>query len=110
MAATMLGQGKNTWQAEIDAAAELCDFFRFGAKYAEEMYHQQPPKNAPGVWNRSEYRALVKKKKLSHYHYSQKAYCDLIYLCLTFSRKASFSLFHHLTSLLLAVTWLVLQH
>ncbi|CAM0142609.1 1-pyrroline-5-carboxylate dehydrogenase [Umbelopsis sp. WA50703] len=58
MAATMLGQGKNAWQAEIDAAAELCDFFRFGAKYAEEMYHQQPPKNAPGVWNRSEYRAL----------------------------------------------------
>lgn len=59
MAATMLGQGKNAWQAEIDAAAELCDFFRFGAKYAEEMYQQQPPKNAPGVWNRSEYRALV---------------------------------------------------
>jgi 1-pyrroline-5-carboxylate dehydrogenase len=60
MAATMLGQGKNAWQAEIDAAAELCDFFRFGAKYAEEMYQQQPPKNSPGVWNRSEYRALVR--------------------------------------------------
>ncbi|KAG2219927.1 hypothetical protein INT45_010441 [Circinella minor] len=58
MAATMLGQGKNIWQAEIDTAAELADFFRFNCKYAEEMYHQQPPKNAPGVWNRVEYRAL----------------------------------------------------
>lgn len=28
----------------------MCDFFRFGVKYAEEMYSQQPPKNAPGVW------------------------------------------------------------
>lgn len=58
MAATMLGQGKNIWQAEIDAAAELCDFWRFNCKYAEEMYHQQPPKNAPGTWNRTEYRGL----------------------------------------------------
>ncbi|KAI8066819.1 1-pyrroline-5-carboxylate dehydrogenase [Gongronella butleri] len=58
MAATMLGQGKNIWQAEIDAAAELCDFWRFNCKYAEEIYQQQPPKNAPGNWNRVEYRAL----------------------------------------------------
>lgn len=58
MAAAMLGQGKNIWQAEIDAAAELCDFWRFNCKYAEELYHQQPPKNAPGSWNRLEYRAL----------------------------------------------------
>lgn len=58
MAATILGQGKNAWQAEIDAAAEMCDFFRFGAKYAEEMYSQQPPKNSAGVWNRVEYRPL----------------------------------------------------
>lgn len=50
MAATMLGQGKNTWQAEIDAAAELADFLRFGVKYVEEMYAVQPPKNAQGVW------------------------------------------------------------
>jgi 1-pyrroline-5-carboxylate dehydrogenase len=66
-AATMLGQGKNAWQAEIDAAAEvrdsfarsnggltsgaqLADFLRFGVKYAEELYAQQPPKNSPGVW------------------------------------------------------------
>ncbi|KAI1858981.1 uncharacterized protein JN550_012243 [Neoarthrinium moseri] len=58
MAATMLGQGKNAWQAEIDAAAELCDFLRFNVSYAEEMYAQQPAHNAPGVWNRVEYRPL----------------------------------------------------
>ncbi|KAG0703932.1 Aldehyde/histidinol dehydrogenase [Suillus ampliporus] len=58
VAATMLGQGKNAWQAEIDAAAELSDFFRFGVKYVEELYAQQPPKNAAGSWNRVEYRAL----------------------------------------------------
>lgn len=71
MAATMLGQGKNAWQAEIDAAAELCDFlrytllsfpkfcwsyivilmnFRFNVHYASELYAQQPVHNAPGVW------------------------------------------------------------
>lgn len=58
MAATMLGQGKNAWQAEIDAAAELADFLRFNVKYAEELYAQQPPYNSPGVWNRLEYRPL----------------------------------------------------
>lgn len=58
MAATMLGQGKNAWQAEIDAAAELCDFLRFNVKYAQELYAQQPVHNAPGVWNRVEYRPL----------------------------------------------------
>lgn len=58
MAATILGQGKNAWQAEIDAAAELSDFFRFGVKFVEELYSQQPPKNSPGAWNRVEYRAL----------------------------------------------------
>ncbi|PCH40797.1 delta-1-pyrroline-5-carboxylate dehydrogenase [Wolfiporia cocos MD-104 SS10] len=58
IAATMLGQGKNAWQAEIDAAAELSDFFRFGVKYVEELYAQQPPRNTPGSWNRVEYRAL----------------------------------------------------
>ena len=58
MAATMLGQGKNAWQAEIDAAAELCDFLRFNVQYAEELYAQQPAHNSPGVWNRVEYRPL----------------------------------------------------
>lgn len=58
LAATMLGQGKNVFQAEIDAVAELIDFFKFNVKYAEELYHQQPVESAPGVWNRSEYRPL----------------------------------------------------
>ena len=58
MAATILGQGKNAWQAEIDAAAELVDFLRFNVKYAEDLYSQQPPFNSVGVWNRLEYRAL----------------------------------------------------
>lgn len=58
MATTMLGQGKNAWQAEIDAAAELADFFRFGVHYAEQLYQNQPVHNAPGVWNRVEYRPL----------------------------------------------------
>ena len=58
MAATMLGQGKNAWQAEIDAAAELCDFWRFNCLYAAEIYKNQPTKNAPLTWNRLEYRAL----------------------------------------------------
>ena len=70
LAATILGQGKNTWQAEVDAAAEvlkrnlpflhisanglclgqLADFFRFGVKFVEQMYTQQPEKNFPGSW------------------------------------------------------------
>ena len=58
MAATMLGQGKNVWQAEIDAAAELADFWRFNCAFAEQIYAEQPIKNAPGTWNRVEYRAL----------------------------------------------------
>nr|XP_036583477.1 delta-1-pyrroline-5-carboxylate dehydrogenase [Colletotrichum truncatum]KAF6792520.1 delta-1-pyrroline-5-carboxylate dehydrogenase [Colletotrichum truncatum] len=58
MAATMIGQGKNAWQAEIDAAAELADFLRFNVQYAEELYAQQPVHNSPNVWNRVEYRAL----------------------------------------------------
>jgi 1-pyrroline-5-carboxylate dehydrogenase len=58
MAATMLGQGKTAWQAEIDSAAELADFLRFNVQYAEELYAQQPAHNSPGVWNRLEYRPL----------------------------------------------------
>ncbi|KAI0306890.1 delta-1-pyrroline-5-carboxylate dehydrogenase [Multifurca ochricompacta] len=59
IAATILGQGKNAWQAEIDAAAELSDFFRFGVKYVEELYSQQPPRNSGGTWKCPlEYRPL----------------------------------------------------
>jgi 1-pyrroline-5-carboxylate dehydrogenase len=58
MAATMVGQGKNAWQAEIDSAAELADFLRFNVAYAEKLYAEQPTHNSPGVWNRVEYRPL----------------------------------------------------
>ncbi|WP_420460114.1 L-glutamate gamma-semialdehyde dehydrogenase [Neolewinella sp.] len=57
-AATMLGQSKNAYQAEIDAVAELCDFFRFNAYFLQEIYREQPPHNPSGTWNRLEYRAL----------------------------------------------------
>jgi len=57
-AAVMLGQGKNVWQAEVDAAVETTDFWRFGAKWAEFIHGQQPPENAPHVWNRMDYRPL----------------------------------------------------
>ncbi|ODQ63701.1 delta-1-pyrroline-5-carboxylate dehydrogenase 1 [Nadsonia fulvescens var. elongata DSM 6958] len=58
LASTMVGQGKNVYQAEIDSTCELIDFFRFNVKYAEELYAQQPVASSPGVWNRAEYRAL----------------------------------------------------
>lgn len=58
LAATMLGQGKNVFQAEIDCVAELIDFFKFNVKYAEELYQTQPAETSPGVWNRAEYRPL----------------------------------------------------
>ncbi len=57
-AATMLGQSKNAYQAEIDAVAELCDFFRFNAYFLQEIYREQPLHSPDGVWNRLEYRAL----------------------------------------------------
>lgn len=58
MAATILGQGKNVWQAEIDAAAELCDFWRFNVAFAEQIYSDQPSLHSRGIWNQVEYRAL----------------------------------------------------
>lgn len=56
-AATMLGQSKNVFQAEIDAVCELADFFRFNVQYMTEIYQQQP-ESPKGVWNRMEYRPL----------------------------------------------------
>ena len=56
-AATMLGQSKTAHQAEIDAACELIDFWRFNVAWAEEIYRQQPLSSA-GAWNRLEHRAL----------------------------------------------------
>jgi 1-pyrroline-5-carboxylate dehydrogenase len=57
-AATMLGQSKNVFQAEIDAAAELVDFFRFNSYYAMQVFEQQPAYSPAGVWNSMEYRPL----------------------------------------------------
>jgi 1-pyrroline-5-carboxylate dehydrogenase len=56
-AATMLGQSKSVQQAEIDAACELIDFWRFNVHYARQILAQQP-NSAPGEWNRMEYRPL----------------------------------------------------
>ena len=56
-AATMLGQSKNAYQAEIDAVCEFCDFLRFNAEFATQIYAEQPI-SAPGTWNRMEFRAL----------------------------------------------------
>jgi len=56
-AATMLGQSKNAFQAEIDSACELIDFLRFNVHFMGEIYRDQP-ESSPGVWNRLEYRPL----------------------------------------------------
>jgi 1-pyrroline-5-carboxylate dehydrogenase len=56
-AATMLGQSKTAHQAEIDAACELTDFFRFNVEFMTRIYREQP-NSAPGTWNRLEYRPL----------------------------------------------------
>src|SRR5690554_4693148 len=57
-AATMLGQSKNVYQAEIDSACELIDFLRFNVQYMTEIYAQQPPIAGNGIWNRTEQRPL----------------------------------------------------
>ena len=56
-AATILGQSKSPFQAEIDAACELIDFWRYNVYYARKMLSEQP-ESAPGSWNRMEYRPL----------------------------------------------------
>ncbi len=56
-AATMLNQSKTVFQAEIDAACELIDFWRFNVSYLPDIYGQQP-ESAAGIWNYVEYRAL----------------------------------------------------
>lgn len=56
-AATMLGQSKSAYQAEIDAACELIDFWRFNVAFARVLLAQQPI-SVPGVWNRTDYRPL----------------------------------------------------
>ena len=56
-ASTMLAQSKNVMQAEIDAACELIDFFKFNVQYMTQIYKEQP-ESLPGMWNRLEYRGL----------------------------------------------------
>lgn len=57
-AATVLGQSKTAFQAEIDAACELIDFWRFNVHYAKRILAEQPIANSPGIWNRTDYRPL----------------------------------------------------
>lgn len=56
-AATMLAQSKNVYQAEIDAACEMIDFFRFNVQYMTQIYSEQPA-SSKGIWNRLEWRPL----------------------------------------------------
>ncbi|AVR45538.1 1-pyrroline-5-carboxylate dehydrogenase [Christiangramia fulva] len=56
-AATMIGQSKTVFQAEIDSACELCDFLRFNVEYMSQIYEEQP-ESSEGAWNRVEYRPL----------------------------------------------------
>ena len=57
-AATVLGQSKSVVQAEIDSACELIDFWRFNVLFGREILAEQPIRNSPGVWNRSDHRPL----------------------------------------------------
>jgi 1-pyrroline-5-carboxylate dehydrogenase len=57
-AATMLGQSKTAYQAEIDSACELIDFWRFNVHFAAQLLAEQPPANSKGVWNRTDHRPL----------------------------------------------------
>ncbi len=57
-AATMLGQSKTAFQAEIDSACELIDFWRFNVHYAKQILTDQPIANSPGIWNRTDHRPL----------------------------------------------------
>ncbi|MCF7801645.1 MAG: L-glutamate gamma-semialdehyde dehydrogenase [Candidatus Marinimicrobia bacterium] len=57
-AATMLGQSKTAFQAEIDSACELIDFFNFNVDYMWKLYEEQPPLNPKGIWNYVQYRPL----------------------------------------------------
>ncbi len=57
-AATMLGQAKTAYQAEIDSACELADFWRFNVHFGRQILAEQPIANTPGIWNRSDHRPL----------------------------------------------------
>ncbi|MDE9367741.1 L-glutamate gamma-semialdehyde dehydrogenase [Luteipulveratus sp. YIM 133132] len=57
-AATMLGQSKTAYQAEIDSACELIDFWRFNVHFGRQVLAEQPVANSRGVWNRTDHRPL----------------------------------------------------
>jgi 1-pyrroline-5-carboxylate dehydrogenase len=57
-AATMLGQAKTSYQAEIDSACELADFWRFNVHFGRQILEEQPMANAKGIWNRTDHRPL----------------------------------------------------
>lgn len=57
-AATVLGQSKTAFQAEIDAACELIDFWRFNVHFGRQILAEQPIANSPGIWNRTDHRPL----------------------------------------------------
>ena len=57
-AATMLGQSKTAFQAEIDSACELIDFWRFNVHFAQQILADQPIANSRGIWNRTDHRPL----------------------------------------------------
>ena len=57
-AATMLGQAKTAYQAEIDSACELADFWRYNVHFARQILAEQPIANSPGIWNRTDHRPL----------------------------------------------------
>ena len=57
-ASTMLGQSKNVFQAEVDAACEFIDFLKFNASYMEDIYKNQP-ESSDGMWNRLDYRPCL---------------------------------------------------
>ena len=57
-AASMLGQSKNAYQAEIDSACELIDFFNFNVEYMTQIYNEQPPLSPTGTWNYVQHRPL----------------------------------------------------
>src|SRR6195952_1840338 len=57
-AATMLGQAKTAYQAEIDSACELADFWRFNVHFARQILQDQPMANSQGLWNRTDFRPL----------------------------------------------------
>ena len=54
----MLGQAKTAYQAEIDSACELADFWRFNVHFARQILHEQPMANSKGIWNRTDHRPL----------------------------------------------------